>query len=98
MKGGIPVCSFDDELGMFRILQTKGKAISSFGVSWTITTPKEHVNDNADDDDNGNATSNDNDNASLHNPATTAEYLFMEDALFLHERGLLKVVHQTPLP
>ncbi len=60
-------CVYDRKLGMFRVIQSKGKSLNGagFGVSWTVQI-------------NAEKTSN-------------SEYLFIEEALFLHERGLVDV-------
>lgn len=40
MPGGIPICIYEPELGKFRVVRTKGKALSSggYGVTWSRTT------------------------------------------------------------
>ena len=93
MKGGVPVCIFDNEMGMFRIIHAKGKAISSFGVSWTIKLEKTNTiatTEKGDIDTTTTATTTTS-TAATSTPCKAAEFLFIEEALFLHERGLLHV-------
>jgi hypothetical protein len=106
MKGGIPVCVFDKQLQMFRIIYTKGKAVSSFGVSWTTsiqvqvqdpvtmaedTAMKDAPTDISSNINSNNNNSNNSNNNNIKKKTLTAEYLFIEEVLFLHERGLLQV-------
>lgn len=92
MKGGISVCIFDKDMSMFRIIYTKGKAISTFGVSWTTTKQRQQQASTVDHGaNNGAVADNNSDSSNIKQIGTTSEFLFMEEALFLHERGLLHV-------
>ncbi len=108
MKGGVPICVFDQDIGMFRIVYTKGKALFSYGVSWSkerSCTKKSHAAKSDGDGEESNCVihnqhniheSNEILNIRLALPMSVvqplqADYLFMEEVLFLHERGLLHV-------
>jgi len=84
-KGGVAVCIYDANIGMFHLVHRKGKAISTYGVSWTR---------NLSNIDNSSSITSNN-NPSIPNKVSSAEYLFIEEALFLHERGLLHVLHES---
>jgi hypothetical protein len=117
MKGGIPACVYDKDLGKFRIIYSKGKATTSYGVSYYSSNSSSSTRGSsnikriihaqiieskqvdvetakvlADDNDNQefqptNPTTSSSTNTSPAQPA--AVYLFIEEALFLHEQGLL---------
>lgn len=64
-------CSFESQRGMFRVIEAKGKALSSGGFGVTISTkPSEETDIDA--------------------TAKSAEYLFVEEMLFLQQQGLLE--------
>ena len=83
-KGGIPICIFDKDIGMFQIIYKKGKVISSFGVSWATTPTKAKTKV---------TTMKTSSSSTIKTTTTTCEYLFIEEVLFLHERGLLQVYY-----
>ena len=39
MPGGISICKFDEDVGMFLLIHSKGKSLSSggYGVTWNVT-------------------------------------------------------------
>jgi len=82
MGGGIPICAYESKLGMFRILHSKGKSLSSGGYGVTrptiaMTAPK--------------STPKSKQTIIMEQK----EYLFAEEATYLHERGLLQVLDET---
>jgi len=91
---GIATCVFDEALGKFRVTRSKGKSIGcgGYGVTHTIRTT----------DALGEPISS---TSTISTTTVTHDYLFVEEVLFLHERGLLEVYryddglvleHQTP--
>jgi tRNA-splicing endonuclease subunit sen54 N-term len=76
---GIQVrCRFDPELHMFRVSESKGKALSSGGFGVTIPSKA------------GGETSERSSSDGVH----SSQYLFIEEVLFLYDRGLLECLHQ----
>jgi hypothetical protein len=76
---GIQVrCRLDKELNMFRVSESKGKALSSGGFGVTITAK------GAEEAAAGSGSAD-----GTHSP----QFLFIEEVLFLYERGLLGCLH-----
>lgn len=67
-------CQLDNKLGLFCITRAKGKTLSSGGFGVAISTGMSTLD--------GNLVQTGSD--------TTHQYLFVEEVLFLHERGLLE--------
>lgn len=75
-------CYFEADLGMFRVLEAKGKSLSSGGFGVSISA--KHNNNN---DDEAAA-------AAAEVPTRSSEYLFVEEVLFLQQQGLLECVEK----
>ena len=82
-KMELPIsCQLDPRLGLFRITRAKGKTLSSGGFGVAIST--ENVASCEENTPTG-------DRAVIDKLLqTTHQYLFIEEVLFLHERGLLE--------
>ncbi len=97
------VCALDSERDMFRVLRAKGKALSSggFGVRITDTSAEDDgVIEGKGIKDEGCERLNHGLEESGENiigttSKTSTEFLFIEEALFLHERGLLLALSGT---
>lgn len=90
MPGGLPICVYDTSVGnggMFRVVYSKGKALSNGGYGVTAWAKQLNHEEKIE------ATSNPktSDDSPKMKPF---EFLFIEEAVFLHECGLL-VVHRT---
>ena len=99
MGGGIPTCNFAPELGLFRVLSLKGKSFATYGIILHCETTNATDIDN-DTNECKKAKKSSNDSASSTKLSRKANpddqslanvYLFIEETLFLHERGLLEV-------
>jgi hypothetical protein len=103
------VCQLDPIKGMFQVLQSKGKALSSggFGVfirddavqqqggdDHSIVVDKEVLTSNHDTAQPLTVDTN----TKAVEPRKSSEYLFVEEALFLHERGLLHALSNIGTP
>lgn len=90
---------------MFRVIRYKGKALASGGFGVTVATKKKSENgveeeDEDDEDDSGEDSEDetpkhDETNSEQQPPNDTtksSEYLFVEEVLFLHEKGLLRAL------
>lgn len=80
----LPVsCQFDPKYNMFRVIRAKGKTLSSGGFGVAITSAGETTEKKKTTDCSGSS-------SELSNfRSETFDYLFIEEVLFLHERGLL---------
>eukprot|EP00978_Attheya_sp_CCMP212_P002663 scaffold5453_cov58-Attheya_sp.AAC.7 len=72
---GIPICIHDPSLGMFRVTHSKGKCFSSGGFGIAVKGSCSNNDDVVDEENEDTA---------------TAQHLFMEEVVFLHERGLIE--------
>lgn len=104
-ESDIPIsCYLDEGKGMFRITRSKGKALSSggFGISIPSTRESEEQDSSADDQKNASndklqestedsipGTSDTDPSLAVHD---AEEYLFIEEVLFLRQRGLLECI------
>ena len=84
MPKGTTTCIYNEKLGMFKVTKAKGKSISSGGYG--VPHSQEIVD----------ASENCSDSKPLQNNAVH-DYLFIEEALFLHERGMLAVYEPVNL-
>jgi len=95
MPGGIPICIFEADLALFRVLHAKGKSLSSggYGIAWSIDRGDKNkhmkgydmeVEEEVDSDTKVELTPK--------STGASSDFLFIEEALFLHERGLLQVL------
>lgn len=101
MPGGLPICVFDSSVGnggMFRVIYSKGKALSNggYGVTWTreVLSSKQEVSKRETKDKKDSSASNTINqvpNDGRKSVTKTFEYLFIEEAVYLHECGLLEV-------
>jgi hypothetical protein len=86
-------CQLVPERGMFRVLRAKGKTIISGGFG--VAIPEENVKDNSKEESErpqNESASDCGDKTSKETDGTTTkscDYLFIEEVVFLHERGLL---------
>jgi hypothetical protein len=95
------ICQLDANLGLFRITRAKGKTLSSGGFGLAITG-KENKNDEElkeviEAEEEAKATADpitsltqEEQEAETARKAGTQHYLFVEEVLFLHERGFLE--------
>jgi hypothetical protein len=93
MPKGSTTCEYDEMLGMFKVLKAKGKSISSGGYGVPHSTPRV-VRINFDEA--ADVTAGIGGGSTMKNPSenkVTHDYLFIEETLFLHERGMLAVYH-----
>ena len=104
MSKGTTICVYNEKLGMFKVLKTKGKSISSggYGVPHTTTSPTTTTTKTlvvVDDEANASPMENGHETTGCCNMKNQLQknvthiYLFIEEALFLHERGMLAVYH-----
>ncbi|EEC49167.1 predicted protein [Phaeodactylum tricornutum CCAP 1055/1] len=89
------VCVLDSDLGLFRIIRCRGKTVPNggFGVAYTKMTSCKANKDVLRTGSNpiSKAIANDQiDLAQSSNTSATSDYLFIEEVLFLFERGLLE--------
>ena len=75
---GTSTCVYDAELGMFTVTKSKGKSICQGGYGVPHTIQICNTNHEGKSSKKG----------------STSDYLFIEEALFLHERGMLEVYSQ----
>jgi hypothetical protein len=86
-------CQLVPERGMFRVLRAKGKTVISGGFG--VAIPEENVKDNSKEESErpqNESASDSGDKSSKETGGTTTkscDYLFIEEVVFLHERGLL---------
>lgn len=85
MVFGVPECDFIPSLRMFRVRKAIGKAFTSGGFGMTLVV----VNDDC--------TTNTDESLQKKISTTTKEHLFVEEALFLFERGVLDVYDEHSL-
>ena len=92
----IPICcEFVKEIGLFRVLRSKGKALASGGFGVAIALPGTKDSAEQEDDSSSNS-STAQEEVALTKPATTttvskpSDFLFIEEVIFLFERGLLQ--------
>lgn len=88
--GGIQVrCRWDPQWNMFRVSESRGKALSSGGFGVTIPSTMTGRAGSEETGMEGGCTSDD------HIPpqVVSPQYLFIEEVLFLYERGVLECVH-----
>jgi hypothetical protein len=92
----IPICcELVKDIGMFRVLRAKGKALASggFGVAITLPGTKDPAEQEEDSSSNSNTAQEE---VAPTKPATTtnlskpSDFLFIEEVIFLFERGLLQ--------
>jgi hypothetical protein len=92
----IPICcEFVKEIGLFRVLRAKGKALASggFGVAIALPGTKYSAEQEEDSSSNSNTAQEE---VTPTKPATTtalskpSDFLFIEEVIFLFERGLLQ--------
>jgi hypothetical protein len=86
-------CCLDVELGMFRVLEAKGKALSSGGFGVSIPRKPQPSTTNADETE---AVDEVGEEDKKNSARAANEYLFVEEVLFLHERGLLECLGSAP--
>jgi hypothetical protein len=88
-------CCLDAGLGMFRVLEAKGKALSSGGFGVSIPqTPQPTTTTNTDETEAVEEGVGEEDKKNTVRVAN--EYLFVEEVVFLHERGLLECLASPP--
>ncbi|KAG7349096.1 hypothetical protein IV203_011693 [Nitzschia inconspicua] len=104
------ICVLDPSRNMFRVTRAKGKALASGGFGVTIRIEEEEEEEEKDNDDeqeeteeeaieveNGmeqHTTKPSSPKTNVH--ANPSIFLFIEEALFLHERGLLQAIMYQP--
>jgi hypothetical protein len=99
-------CQLDPTRGMFRVFRSKGKALSSggFGVFITEETVQHGsdgeaiMDEEAPDTNNEAPSSSTNTYTKKAEPRSSSEYLFVEEVLFLFERGLLQALSHVGSP
>lgn len=92
MGSAVPVCVYNPDVKMFRVLHAKGKSFSSggFGIPLPVESTKKHEGQSETKNDFGEQDFNkDDDSSTTH--STCAQHLFIEEALVLFERGMLEV-------
>jgi hypothetical protein len=83
MAGGLPLCKYDASKRMFLVVKHKGKTLSNGGFGVTVSDETDFINDNSE-------------TVAVTKPRDT--YLFIEEAIFLHEQGLIELVHSNESP
>ena len=80
-------CVYDAQLGKFKVTKSKGKSISSSGYGVPHTTTRKAQNCQ-----NEYGSENCDDKVTMMETSTSV-YLFIEEALYLRERGMIEVFH-----
>lgn len=89
----LSTCVFCEDLKLFKITKNKGKSVScsGYGVSHTTFIKDEIASTSvAEEETEGNVMDGEK-KVVVRKKSVTCDYLFIEEALFLHERGLLEV-------
>lgn len=89
----LSTCVFCEDLKLFKITKNKGKSVScsGYGVSHTTFVEDEIASTSvAEEETEGNVMDGEK-KVVVRKKSETCDYLFIEEALFLHERGLLEV-------
>jgi hypothetical protein len=84
MPKGTTTCIYNEKLGMFKVTKSKGKSISSGGYGVPHSQKIVDVSENCSD-------------SKPLQKNEVHDYLFVEEALFLHERGMLAVYEAVNL-
>jgi hypothetical protein len=92
MVMGVPVGVWDETLCMFRVEHSKGKSLSSGGFGVAISCKIQHHDDNSPPETKSNTSPITNTASTL--TTITRDHLFLEEAMFLHEQGLLECRQQ----
>lgn len=79
MAGGLPLCKYDASKRMFLVAKHKGKTLSNGGFGVTVNHETDVMNE-------------DNSKKEVAVTKSCDTYLFIEEAIFLHERGLIELV------
>ena len=88
-RSSVPGCVYETNLKLFRIFREGGKILTAgFGVAYTTNN---NNNNNNHIHHSRNPPSPLTQDPPVSNEKSTSTYLFIEEALFLHERGLLQV-------
>ncbi len=88
-SGGIQVrCRWDPQWNMFRVSESRGKALSSGGFG--VTIPSTMAGRSGIEETGAEGARNSDD---LLPQVVSPQYLFIEEVLFLYERGVLECVH-----
>lgn len=89
----VSTCVFCKDLNLFKLTKNKGKSVScsGYGVSHTSFIEDEVASTSVAEEKTGGNAMDEKKKVMARKKSVTCDYLFIEEALFLHERGLLEV-------